>query len=285
MPISIRPAQASDAVACGRIIHAAFAAVAAQHNFSPDFPSAEVAAGIAAHLIGHPGFYGVVAELDGEIAGSNFLDMRSAIGGIGPITIDPSVQNKGIGRLLMQAVMDHAGARALAGIRLVQDAFHNRSLSLYSRLGFVTREPLSVMQGTPLKRGFAGYAIRPATQADIAACNALCQRVHGFARGGELADAVDQKNAKVVEHLGRITGYATDIAFFAHAVAETNDDLKALIAAAPAFNGPGFIVPTRNYDLFRWCLDHGLRLVKQQTLMTTGLYNEPAGAYLPSVLY
>jgi hypothetical protein len=109
--------------------------------------------------------------------------------------------------------------------------------------------------------------------------------VHGFARSGELADAVDQKNAKVVEHLGRITGYATDIAFFAHAVAETNDDLKALIAAAPAFNGPGFIVPTRNYDLFRWCLDHGLRLVKQQTLMTIGLYNEPAGAYLPSILY
>ena len=26
-----------------------------------------------------------------------------------------------------------------------------------------------------------------------------------------------------------------------------------------------------------WCLDHGLRIVQQSTLMTIGLYNEPAG--------
>ena len=32
-------------------------------------------------------------------------------------------------------------------------------------------------------------------------------------------------------------------------------------------------------------LDNGLRLVHQMNLMTIGLYNEPAGAYLPSVLY
>ena len=30
---------------------------------------------------------------------------------------------------------------------------------------------------------------------------------------------------------------------------------------------------------------NGLRLVHQMTLMTIGLYNEPSGAYLPSVLY
>ncbi len=34
-----------------------------------------------------------------------------------------------------------------------------------------------------------------------------------------------------------------------------------------------------------WCLDHGLRIVQLMTLMTLGLYNEPAGAYLPSILY
>jgi hypothetical protein len=85
--------------------------------------------------------------------------------------------------------------------------------------------------------------------------------------------------------VGEITGYCTDIAFFAHAVAETNDGLKALIGSAAAFPDGGFLVPTRNGDLFRWCLQHDLRLVHQLTLMTIGLYNEPAGAYLPSVLY
>lgn len=285
MPISIREAQANDEVQCGRIMHAAFATVAAEHNFPPDFPSAEVASEVAAILIGHPGFYGVVVEDDGRVLGSNFLDERSPIGGIGPITIDPSMQNKGIGRQLMQTIMERAASKKMLGIRLVQDGFHNRSLSLYTRLGFVTREPLSVMQGTPLKLRLAGYEVRPATDADIAACNDLCRRVHGFARTIELDDAIGQKKATVVEHLGRITGYATDIGFFSHAIGETNEDLKALIGAAPAFNGPGFLVPTRNQDVLRWCLDSGLRLVKQQTLMTIGLYNEPAAAYLPSVLY
>ena len=195
------------------------------------------------------------------------------------------VQNQGVGRSLMQAVVDHFAARNFPGIRLVQAAYHNRSLCLYTKLGFRTREPLSVIQGPPLNAKLPGYEVRPATKEDIAACNLLCRRVHGFDRDGELRDAIDAKTARVVEHMGRITGYAGDIAFFAHAVAETNQGLEALIGAARAFPGPGFLLPTRNHEVFEWCLDRGLRLVMQATLMTIGLYNEPAGAYLPSVLY
>jgi predicted N-acetyltransferase YhbS len=284
MTVSLRAARETDAGECGRIIYAAFAAIADQHNFPRDFPSTEVAFGLASILIAHPRFYGIVAEEDGRIVGGNFLDERSLIGGVGPITIDPSVQNKGIGHQLMQAVMERAAAKKMPGIRLVQDAFHSRSLCLYTSLGFATREPLSVMRGGPLKLELAGYEVRPAKEADISVCNALCRRVHGFDRG-ELDDAIGHGTARVVECRGRITGYATDIGYFAHAVGETNEDLKALIGAATAFSGPGFLLPTRNHDVFRWCLDHGLRLVKQQTLMTVGLYNEPAGAYLPSILY
>ena len=108
---------------------------------------------------------------------------------------------------------------------------------------------------------------------------------HGHDRGGELLDAIRQGSATVVERLGRITGYSTGIGWFSHAVAETNDDLKALIGAATVFLGPGFLVPSRNGELFRWCLSQGLRVSAQATLMTIGLYNEPAGAYLPSILY
>jgi GNAT superfamily N-acetyltransferase len=285
MAIAIRRAAAADAAECGRIICEAFGAIADQHNFPRDFPSVEIATRVAAMLIAHPGFYGVVAERDGRILGSNFMDERSPIGGVGPITVDPAAQNEGIGRRLMDAVIERAAARQLPGVRLVQDGFHNRSLCLYTRLGFVTREPLSVMQGQALDLRLPGYTVRAATTADADACNALCRRVHGFERSGEVDDAIGRDTAKVVERLGRITGYATEIGYFAHAVGETNEDLKALIGAAPSFAGPGFLVPTRNHDLFRWCLDRGLRLLKQQTLMTIGLYNEPAGAYLPSILY
>jgi hypothetical protein len=104
-------------------------------------------------------------------------------------------------------------------------------------------------------------------------------------RAGELADAIKNGTARVVERGGRITGYTTVMAFFGHAVAQTNLDLQALIVSAGAFSGPGIIVPTRNSGLFRWCLENSLRVVEAMTLISSGLYNEPAGAYLPSVLF
>jgi hypothetical protein len=101
----------------------------------------------------------------------------------------------------------------------------------------------------------------------------------------EFADAIRAGTARVVEHLGQVAAYATDVAFFGHAVAESNWGLKVLTGAAPGFPGGGFLVPTRNGELFRWCMQNGFRLVHQMTLMAIGLYNEPDGAYLPSVLY
>jgi len=285
MAITIRPATAADVGACGVILYRAFQTLAESHNFPPDFPSVEVATGLLSMLVANPGFYGVVAEDGGRVVGSNFADQRSPIAGIGPVSVDPMAQNQGVGGSLMQAVVDHFAARNSPSIRLVQAAYHNRSLCLYTKLGFRTREPLSVMQGPALNAKFPGYEVRPATTEDIGACNLLCRRVHGFDRGRELREAIDAKTARVVEHMGRITGYAGDIAFFAHAVAETNQGLEALIGAAPAFPGPGFLLPTRNHEVFDWCLDRGLRLVMQMTLMTIGLYSEPAGAYLPSILY
>ncbi len=285
MNLTLRQGTREDAAACGIIDFEAFKSISSQHNFPWDFPSVEVAIAATTGLLSNPGFYAVVAELDGKIVGSNFLDGRNPISGVGPISVDPAVQNQAIGRQLMLAVMERSMQRGFAGIRLVQSAYHNRSLCLYTKLGFDTREPLSKMYGTPPKLKFAGYDVRSATEADLAACNELCRRIHGHDRAGELRDAIKHGTATVVEHLGCITGYATDIAMFAHAVGETTQDLKALIAAAPQIGGGGFLLPTRNGELFRWCLQNGLRLVHQMTLMTIGLYNEPAGAYLPSVLY
>jgi hypothetical protein len=98
-------------------------------------------------------------------------------------------------------------------------------------------------------------------------------------------DAIARGAARVVEYAGRLTGYTTGVAFFGHSVAESNTELKALIAAAPAYEGPGFLLPARNGELFRWCLAEGLRVVHVMTLMSRGLYNEPRGAWLPSISY
>lgn len=282
---AIRVAKPEDVRECSRICYEAFTQINAHHGFPPDLPNPDAAAGLLSMMFSHPGFYAVVAEFRGKIVGSNCLDERSPIGGIGPITVDPDVQNQGIGCRLMQAVLDRAAERKCAGVRLLQAAFHNRSLSLYAKLGFNVREFVSVMQGSPVGKATDGYEVRAAANADVEACNRLCKSVHGHDRGGELVDAIGQGTAVVAESDARITAYATAMGFFGHAVAESNSGLQALIAAAPAFLGPGIIVPTRNAALFRWCLEHGLKVVEPMTLMTMGLYNEPMGAYLPSVLY
>ncbi len=283
--ITIRRARPEDAAECGRICFDAFYKINADHNFPPEMQERSIPEGLLGMMFAHPGFYAVVAENGGRIVGSNCLDERSTIFGVGPITVDPAAQNSGIGRHLMQAVLDRAAERRAPGVRLLQSAFHNRSLSLYTKLGFDVREPISVMTGAPLRLATEACKVRAAQPSDIPACDRLCLNVHGHTRTGEFADAIKQGQAFVVERGGRITGYTTGFNYFGHSVAESNRDLQALIGAAESLGGPGFLVPTRNASLFRWCLEHGLRVIQPNTLMTMGLYNEPAGAWIPSILY
>lgn len=283
--ITLRQATPADAEVCGRICYEAFAAISGQHNFPRDLPSPEAGIGNLTAMFSHPGFWGVVAEIDGRIVGSNVLDERTPVAGIGPITVDPTVQNSGIGRRLMDAVMDRARERDFQAVRLLQSTYHCRSLSLYTKLGFVTRDLLVVMQGEPLNLQIPGYLVRPATEADLPAANAVCLAVHDHDRGGELADAIAQGRATVVEHDGQVVGYTTGMGFMDHAVASSNTAMEALIGAAPAFPGPGFLLPAQNHELFQWCLAHGLRVQYPMTLMTVGIYSQPRGAWMPSVLY
>ncbi|MDQ3587128.1 MAG: GNAT family N-acetyltransferase [Actinomycetota bacterium] len=283
--IEIRHPASQDAEECGRICFEAFRSIAERHSFPPDFPSPEMAAGVMSMLIAHPGIYGVVAERDGRVVGSNFLDERSTIAGVGPITVDPGVADAGIGRRLMAEVLERAAKRDFRGVRLLQSAYHTRSFSLYAKLGFAVREVLATMQGDPIGESVPGHVVRPAQEGDVEECNHLCAATHGHDRAGELRDAVAQGAAQVVQREGAIVGYTTGIAFFGHSIAQTDEALKALIGAAPEFGGPGFLLPARNVEVFGWCSERGLRVVHLMTLMTRGDYQEPTGPFMPSILY
>lgn len=283
--VTIREAVDADWEEAGRICYEAFATLADEHGFPHDFPTVAAAAEPIRWLINHPRIYSVVAERDGRIVGSNFLDERGTISAIGPISVDPAAQDHHVGRMLMDAVLARAHAQHSPGVRLLQIAYHNRSLSLYAKLGMEVRGSFAAMHGSPIRTRMPGYDVRPATLDDEYACNSLCLRVHGHERAGEVHEAIEAGTARVVERLGRITGYTTKVDYFAHSVAETNDDLRALICEAEDFGTPGFLVPLANNDLFRWCLDRGLRVFFVLTMMTTGLYQEPEGAYMPSVGY
>lgn len=286
MDVTLREIRTEDVAECGRICFQAFSTIAQQHNFPPDFPSAEVNAALLGANVANPDFYGVLAESqDGRILGSNFMDERGRMFGLGPITVDPELQDGSVGRLLMQHMIDRTKERDALGVRLLQAAYHNRSLCLYEKLGFNTIEPISNLSGGPLNVSIPGHTVRAATIQDLDACAAICQRVHGFDRRGQLEDALQEGAGSVVEVDAEIVGYTSGVHFSGHSVALTNDALKSLIAAAGEVPPPGMLLPARNGEVFRWCLDHGLRQNQLMTLMAMGAYQEPQGAYLCSILY
>ena len=287
MSINIRPVAPADAEICGQIGYKAFCEIADQHNFPHDFAAIEQAHGFAQMLVGNPSVYGIVAENDGVVVGSNFLWEQNEIAGVGPITVNPDAQAKGVGRVLMQNVIERG--KSARGIRLVQDAFNTASMSLYASLGFDIKEPLVLFSGTVTGELPANVEVRPLTEEDYAACDELCRKVHGFSRVEELRATAQMMPAFIVERDGKTVGYAAAPNGWQmnHAVAETNEDMQNLLLGAGNLTAQplSFLLPTRNGDLFRWCLAKKMRVVKPMNLMAMGEYQEPNGCFLPSVLY
>lgn len=282
--IIYRRATPNDIERLGTIAYDAFYEVSTDHNFPPDFPDPETGMGLAGMMIGRDDIFSVVAE-NGKILGSNFLWEADEIDGVGPITVDPAEQNSSIGRELMERVIQRSAANGKAGIRLVQAAYHNRSLALYTKLGFDVVDPLSAINGTPFSAEIEDRTVRELTAQDVEAANRLCIATHGISRKNEIAGAAQMESGIVVEHKGKLSGYATILGFFGHAVAQTNDDLKALIGSGREIAGAGFLLPTRNGDVLRWCFENGLRIVMPLSLMSKGYYQTPRNPFVPSILY
>ena len=293
--IVLRSPTPADIEPCARILYNAFHDIATRHGFPPDFESAEQARQLIGMLIDSSlngrGVFGVVAEQDGRVVGSNFLAEADPIAGVGPITVDPLLQGSGIGRKLMQAALERG--RQAPGIRLVQDAFNARSLSLYTSLGFEVKEPLAMIQGRPRSsetRKYEGIATRPMEEADFAGCVALCRLLHRFDRASEVRHRGPLSRPWVAVRDGRITAYATAPHFWVlnHGVAESDEDLQALLTgfAASTAEPVWFLLPMRQASFFRWCLTAGLRVIKPMTLMAIGEYQEPLDScWFPSVMY
>lgn len=287
MSLTIREFSAADTEACSRIAYEAFLDVAQRHHSRPDFPSLEFAKVVLESFLYSPTTYGVVAERDGCIVGSNFLAEANEIRGLGPITVDPLGHGRGIGRRLMEAVLERA--QGAAGVRLMQDSFNMSSLSLYASLGFEAKEPTVFMEGKiegPLPDG---VEVRPMEPSDLPQCAALHEAVHGFHRNAEIEHLPPMFARFVAVRDGEVIAYASALNMWAmnHAVARTEADMRALLLGASALLAEplSFLLPIRQAGLFRWSLGQGLRVIKPMTLMSIGRYQEPAGCFLPSVMY
>jgi len=284
MSVTIRRARPSDAGACALIIHQAFDKVFSEHGFRYSSGSVSSIEAFVARLIGDSRVYGVVAELNRKIIGSNFLDERDSIRGLGPTTVDPNCQGLGAGRKLVLAVVRRA--RESKGIRLLQDSFNMQSLALYTSLGFEAREPIALVSGKPRGRLPSDIEVRPIRKSDLGACNNLCHSVHGFARTTELMDQFQAGFPWVAIRNKQITAYVSNLASWrtSHGVARTTEDMEAiLLEASRLLDRISFLLPFRQTELFRWCLRNNFRVLQPMTYMSLGFYREPRGCYFPSI--
>jgi len=292
----LRPIKQSDAEACGKIGYLAHNTISSAHGYPSEQPTEEFGIDLVKRLVGNPNSWGFLAEeKQGGILGSIFIHKfsPSPVAVIGPLTVHPSAESGGMGKLLMDAAINKANEQNLERIRLVQSPSHIRSFVLYTKCGFILREPLFLMQGSnrvESNRSISiptGSVIRPVKyQNDISECNNLCKKTHGFTREMELRQAKSQGVATLIECDDIITGYAAGIGIFGHAVAKSNEDLLALITnVSTSTIGPGFFVPARNYELIKWLLENGFRIGWPANLMTIGPYQEPLTPFLPSLAY
>ncbi len=288
MGLTIRSIEQADAEICGKIGFQAHKVISSAHGYPSEQPTNEFAVEMIKTMLANPYSWGSLAEQEGRILGSIFVHIfpPSPVAAIGPLTVDPSAEG-GVGRALMEAALMEAHKRDYDQVRLVQSPSHLRSFALYTKCGFALREPLFLMKGSPSPTTIQKkYDIRVAEPRDISACNQICISIHGFSRELELRHAIDQRVASVaIDSTDTISGYAAGIGFFGHAVAKTNEVLKALIANSSAILGHGFFVPGRNSDVVRWLLDTGFRIVWPANLMAAGKYQDPLGPFLPSIAY
>ena len=285
MAIELVPAEPQHARELGSICFEAFKELQDRACGTRDFPTVEIAQQVLGMLVERDDFYSVSALDNGRLVGSNFLSLMDPVAGVGPITVDPSYQGQGLGRILMQDVIDYARRHNIEQVRLMQDSFNTASLSLYASLGFDVKAPVAFMQAAPLAQ--ADNSVRPITEPDLPVIEELSERIYKNSRRNEVAAAAPYGFAALLrERQGRITGYLLP-GIFGHGVAETEEDALALIGEAARRLPPEiarFFCPLTESSFYRKALQADCRVIKVMNYMTLGAYEQPEEVWMPSVL-
>jgi predicted N-acetyltransferase YhbS len=286
MGTSLRPPREEDADELGRILFDAFAGVAAAYGYRSNVPDISVATAEIWRLLRSPHHYGVIAEADARPVGSNFISFMDEVAGLGPVTVDPRLQGRGIGRSLMLDVLREARARGWSRVRLQADAPNMGSLGLYTSVGFNVKEPTIVLSAGPDATG-SDHRIRDARPSDVSSLTAICRRTHTVSRTQEIRAALgDGRGVLVRTHGGEITGYLIPTVL-GHGAATDPADIADLAVVAARRRGAEnrMLCFQKHTDLLRYLRSRGFTFVKAMSLMAIGRWDPPRRYAIPSISY
>ncbi|MFD4398027.1 thioester reductase domain-containing protein [Kitasatospora sp. NPDC058478] len=303
--LRVREAAWEDLPAMAGICFEAFNTLNASLGLAPEWSSVDEVTEMFRDRLAAPGCLAYVA-VDGadSVTGSNFLVLGESVAAFGPLSVAPGAQGGGVGRLLMDEVIGAAARHDRGSVRAVQVTNNLGAYRLYSSLGFVPHEQLSLVAGyaPPTPANMAGFTVRAMTEDDVPACQELYRSVNGHARDGEIHMAAkrafgwSQPYVVLDRSSGTIAGYTTGLSDLGHLTAASEAAARALYTGAgelmrravpdgppPRLRIPGRLLP----ETLSWAFHtRGITLERLETLVARGSYTAPQqGVYCPGLSY
>jgi hypothetical protein len=139
------------------------------------------------------------AEVGGELVGSNCATNRGTVGFFGPLTIRPDLWDRGVGKRLMEPVMECFARWGTAHAGLFTFAHSQKHVGLYQRFGFWPRFLTAIMSKPVEQAGQSSHWTSFSEvqggerEAALSACRQLTDEIYGLDVSGEINAVATQK--------------------------------------------------------------------------------------------
>lgn len=150
---------------------------------------------------------GIVAEMGGEVIGTAmWWPWGDKVATLGMLIVDRRFRGGGIGRLIMEGVLERIGDHSIMSIA------SDSGLALLRRLGFRGVSEIRQHQGaafmSPLVPLESGERLRPMGQRDLPLATSMAEAATGLARASLVNALFEKGHAVVLDREGEMTGFA-----------------------------------------------------------------------------
>lgn len=252
---------------------------------------------VYAHISKGYNFAAVDTETD-KLIGACFYHPREYHVGLGVMAIHPDYMGLGIGKRLVEEILNFTKRNGYKSLRLVGSALNIESFSLYNRMGFIPRQVFHTMMINVVDDySFDHSQIRKAEIKDIDEIAELEYSISGISRKNDYKFAIEDplnifQLLVYVSLEGQIEGFVmsslhTASSIIGPGVGKNETIMKSLIKNNLEYyrgSSAMFLLPMENHTLVTEMYNLGAKNVETHLYQVWGDYTKPKGVVLPSFL-